>query len=164
MISADYTREADHAAIDAQVATFLARGGQIEVIPRGVSGEGNLTPRQRINPTVMTKADREAKKARDATIPSTRAKSDVAPRPRVRKPREPKARTRNGPMPARPGTKQREALDALRKAGPITAKAFASTMGWGHNLTVRRLTVLRETGLATSEGTRASMRWRAACP
>lgn len=134
---------------------FIARGGQVETLPRGAMAESGWTGRQLLNPQVHTKAmreveqaEREARKLAKRSIPAPAGSERPLPRvkaakppkppkpPRVRKPRpvyaktgRPIGRPRNGE-----GTKARAILDALA-TGPKTAREIADPLGWCPKLT-----------------------------
>lgn len=141
-------RQDDHDRIEAQVRAFIARGGEVEVIPRGVSGD-NLTPRQRVNPPVMRAEERAAKKAQEAAQAA----------PRATKPHTPRARPEK---PPRPTPKIQQVLEAVR-AGHRTAKGIADHLGHDVRSTSTRLGQLRVLRLIDSQRGRCKQEttWRA---
>lgn len=154
-------RQAEHDEQDRLMAEFLAGGGEVVVIPRGVSGE-NLTPRQRLNPPILTKAEREARKARDQAIVPKRIKGPVERKPRERKVREPKVRVKNGPDFAQVGTQKGEILRLL-SAGPLRSEQIAERLGIKVESVRANLHVLKSRGKVSTSGRRREFLW-SACP
>lgn len=154
---ADYTRQADHDELSAEMQAFLARGGQIEVIPVGFMAESLWTPKQRANPQMATKAQREAEKAQAAAVPAVKRPERAAVG--VKEPK-PKAQPKRKPSPA-----MEEAFTQLKDGD--TAGALAERLGKQHMATWMLLNRLRTLGRVRSKGVaRGHTTWHKvpACP
>lgn len=161
MRSPEELRQSDHDRIAREVAEFLERGGTIEAIPRGVSGD-NLTPRQRINPdTRILREEREAKKRAERAIPRPRE----VRQPKPRKAPDPKAeRRRGGPPQAMPGTMKARILEVLA-AGPVSTAFIAGALGITRPHASTHLGRLKARGRVRLYGTDpTTYRWGLACP
>lgn len=136
-------RQAEHDRLAEQVSAFLARGGRVEVVPRGVSGD-TLTPRQRINPPVM-REERAAKRAVEkAIVPTRRPKEPRPPAPK-------KLRVRNGPEFAQP-TSQKGQILALLRTEPLRSDQIAERLGIKPTCVRANLHVLGRRGEVSASG------------
>jgi predicted RNA-binding Zn ribbon-like protein len=126
---------------------FIARGGQVEEIPRGAMAEMGWTAKQRANRPVSTKAsiqaecaEREARKLAKASIPAPRGSE----RPPVKPKRQPRA-----PRPAKTPVMD-AALEALRDGD--TAPVLAERIGKNPMAARMLLDRLRTAGKVFSKG------------
>ena len=141
------------------LADFMARGGQIERLPRGAMAESGWTARQLINPQVHTKAMRLEEI--EATREGLKRDSMSRPLPKAVKEASPPRLRGKGPGAAQPGTMQHETLEVLQ-AGPMTCRQIAEAKGWKPILTAQRLDKLKRDGLVRSYGKRPRMMWELA--
>jgi hypothetical protein len=145
-------RQSEHDALERQYQEWLAAGNAPTVYPRGVSGD-SLTPRQRLNPPVVTKGEREARQARDASIAPTR--------PRERAPKEPapkRFRLKSGPEFAQAGTQKARILQLLA-AGPLRSEEIAERLGIKVTIVRANLQVLKDRCRVTTSGHRRALLW-----
>lgn len=146
------------------VEQFLARGGQIETVPRGAMAETGWTGKQFAqaitNVSTAAKkervaaeaAERKARKAADAAVPAPKPKASKPPKP----PRSerPAFSNRNG----YDGAKTRSMLAAL-KAGWLTARQISEASGQHIDSVCARMNQLRLQGVVISHGVRPRMLW-----
>jgi predicted Rossmann fold nucleotide-binding protein DprA/Smf involved in DNA uptake len=142
-------RQEDHDRMDREMADFLARGGTIERLPIGALAE--TTPRQRINPACPPAEERKAAKRAARAMPTPAE-------PRVRPPREPKPRVKNGPDIGRPGT-QKGAILQLLQRGPLTSEAIANRLGMRPEIVRANLHALKVRNRVRASGTRREYLW-----
>lgn len=129
---------------------FIARGGEVETVPRGAMAEAGWTSRQLVNRAISTKAlresefaEREARKLAKASLPLPRG-SERRPA-KVKAPKPPKAPRPPQPVHAKTGrTKGAPRKDGPSKVkmvlatlanGPMTARQIAEANGWDRKLT-----------------------------
>jgi hypothetical protein len=160
----DPVKTSEREELDQAMQDYLARGNEIQRLGRGETGMDSLSVRRRINPTVV----RAPKKPERERLPRI-ARMSTPAKPRVRKPKPPKERTRNGPAVGREGTQTGEILKLLR-TGPKTAREIAAAHNWKPAFVQANLMALRErkavkaTGLRRVPGMRPAQGWVLACP
>jgi hypothetical protein len=145
-------RQDEHDAIERDYQAWLAEGNTPTVYARGVSGE-SLTPRQRLNPPVFTKGEREARKAAEKAI--------VPRRPRERAPKEPapkRLRVKSGPDFAQPGTQKARILQAL-EAGPLRSDEIAARLEMKVTIVRANLHALKDRCRVKTTGLRRAFQW-----
>lgn len=152
-------RQADHDRLAAELAEFKRRGGKIERLPRGAMVTAGWTPRQRLNPEVLTKAERAARmdkaeaKARNQKM-QTQHEERIARRAALRATPAPKQKVER-PKPkglARlKGPKGLQIIAAIR-AGHRTAYQIAEHTGQTRYVVSTRLQIMKKMGLVTCKG------------
>lgn len=140
-----HVREAEHLAIARDVAAFLARGGKIDPLPRGLMRE--TTARQRINPSSPAREERAAAARAARAVP--------APRARVRKPKPERKHVRRF---AQPGSQKALILLELLQ-GPVSAKFLAGAIGTQRNTVLMALYDLRTREMVRDDGAGYRMTW-----
>lgn len=104
------------------VESFVARGGPIQRLAPGESGEANLTGKQRVNPDrSISNAEREARKLAAQAIP--------VPYERIRKERRPGPLKPRSPRPDSKRNARKNAILATLKDGPVSAIFIAGAVG-----------------------------------
>ena len=147
-------------SIAADIQAFLARGGQIEALPRGAMAETGWTSRQLANPSTFTKslraaeiAEREAKKAKAGIVPAPRG-TERPVRPVALK----RQRVCNGPRIAQAGTQKARIL-ALMEGGDVRTRDVMAAIGITSQAAGVQLTGLCKAGLVVAKGAPRQRTW-----
>jgi hypothetical protein len=159
-------REAKRQELAAAMREFLAKGGKVQKLRRGESGEMGLTAAKRAQPTAVSaarreslKADRDARRAQSTHAQDTHA---AAGQRRPRKPSPPPAPRRKKSARERTwGVKSQRILEVL-KSGPLASAQVATLIGSSALSARTQLWQMRKRGLVQSRGTHNSMRWELA--
>jgi hypothetical protein len=179
---------------DAAMQDYLARGGRIDVLPRGAMATAGWKPEdyalqspkakaRTMRAREIAKEEQAARRRAKAAEPLPRTvKERPAPKPAAPKPAKATRKARPQPDP-RIGTRTAEMrraamgkprgkvphkanaiLALLQAKGPMRAREIAEALGDSTQTIGQRLWVMRKRGRITSKGSQGNMRWSAKCP
>lgn len=139
--------ETERAELAQAMADYLARGGRIETIPRGVMVTAEHTGRQRVTATLT--AQTLSRQGRDQPAGQ--------PRKRVRRSKAKHPKRADGLR----GPKMTALMDAIRAHGPLLLSEAVRLTGEKSHPTNTRLWHLGQMGLVRKVGPRGWTRWEA---